>query len=74
MYRPGIDQSKSEQLHQHILLPAPTVIGADGVATDFGNTPNGILREPDEAVVDLSLSKSQKIALAERRRQRAVPG
>jgi hypothetical protein len=37
------------------------VIGADGVATDFGNTPNGILREPDEAVVDLSLAKSQKV-------------
>ncbi len=40
---------------------APPVIGDDGVATGFGDTPNGILREPDQAVVDLSLSKSQKI-------------
>jgi hypothetical protein len=40
---------------------APPVIGADGVATDFGNTPNGILREPDQADVDLSVSKSQPV-------------
>ena len=39
---------------------APAVIGDDGVATGFGNTPNGILREPDQVDVDLSLSKSQK--------------
>ena len=39
----------------------PAVIGDDGVATGFGNTPNGILREPDEAVIDLSLAKSQKL-------------
>ena len=37
---------------------APPVIGADGVATGFGNTPNGILREPDQADIDLSLSKT----------------
>ena len=37
------------------------MIGDDGVATGFGDTPNGILREPDQAVVDLSLSKTQKI-------------
>ncbi len=40
---------------------APAVIGDDGIATGFGDTPNGILREPDQAVVDLSLSKSQKL-------------
>jgi hypothetical protein len=40
---------------------APPVIGDDGVATGFGNTPNGILRDPDQAVVDLSLSKSVKV-------------
>jgi hypothetical protein len=37
---------------------APPVIGADGIATGFGDTPNGILRDPDQAVIDLSLSKS----------------
>jgi hypothetical protein len=40
---------------------APPVIGDDGIATGFGDTPNGILRDPYQAVVDLSLSKSQKI-------------
>ncbi|HEY4010950.1 MAG TPA: TonB-dependent receptor [Acidobacteriaceae bacterium] len=40
---------------------SPAVIGDDGVATGFGNTPNGILREPDQADVDLSLSKNQQV-------------
>jgi hypothetical protein len=40
----------------------PAVIGDDGVATGFGNTPNGILREPDQADVDLSLSKNQQVS------------
>jgi hypothetical protein len=40
---------------------APAVIGDDGIATGFGNTPNGILREPDQADVDLTLSKSQQV-------------
>jgi hypothetical protein len=40
---------------------APPVIGDDGIATGFGNTPNGILREPDEADVDFSLSKNQLV-------------
>jgi hypothetical protein len=33
----------------------------DPTATGFGNTPNGILREPDQADVDLSLSKNQLV-------------
>jgi hypothetical protein len=41
---------------------APAVIGADGVGTGFGNTPNGILREPDQSDVDLSLSKNQVVS------------
>jgi hypothetical protein len=40
---------------------APAVIGDDGIGTGFGNTPNGILREPDESDVDLTLSKTQKV-------------
>ena len=40
---------------------APPVIGADGIATGFGDTPNGILRDPDQAVIDLSLSKSTPV-------------
>jgi hypothetical protein len=40
---------------------APAVIGDDGVGTGFGNTPNGILREPAQADVDLSLSKTLQV-------------
>jgi hypothetical protein len=53
--------SISQRVNNYIntaCFTAPPVIGDDGVATGFGNTPNGILREPDQAVVDLSLSKS----------------
>jgi hypothetical protein len=42
-------------------LAAPAVIGADGVGTGFGDTPNGVLRGPGEADVDLSLSKNLKV-------------
>ena len=40
---------------------APAVIGDDGIGTGFGNTPNGILHEPDQADIDLSLSKTQLV-------------
>ncbi|MGA9668015.1 MAG: hypothetical protein WBQ94_02340 [Terracidiphilus sp.] len=40
---------------------APAVIGDDGIATGFGNTPNGILREPDQADIDLSVSKNVQV-------------
>ena len=56
--------SISQRVNNYIntaCFAAPPVIGDDGVATGFGNTPNGILREPDQAVIDLSLAKSQKV-------------
>jgi hypothetical protein len=56
--------SVSQRVNNYIntaCFTAPPVVGDDGVATGFGNTPNGILRDPYQAVVDLSLSKSQKI-------------
>ena len=71
-YAPGCNASKvsthgsvSQRVNNYIntaCFAAPPVIGADGVATGFGDTPNGILRDPYEAVVDLSLAKSQKIS------------
>jgi Carboxypeptidase regulatory-like domain/TonB dependent receptor len=70
-YAPGCNASKvstkgsvSQRVNNYIntaCFTAPPVIGDDGVATGFGDTPNGILREPYQAVVDLSLSKSQKL-------------
>jgi hypothetical protein len=56
--------SVSQRVNNYIntaCFAPPAVIGDDGVATAFGNTPNGILREPYQAVVDLSLAKSQKL-------------
>jgi hypothetical protein len=40
---------------------APAVIGDDGIAMGFGNTPNGILRYPDQTDVDISLSKNTQV-------------
>lgn len=42
-------------------VTTPAVIGDDGVATGFGNTPNGILKGPDQADIDLSLAKSLQV-------------
>jgi hypothetical protein len=42
-------------------LAAPAVVGDDGIATGFGNTPNGVLRGPAASNIDFSLSKSQKV-------------
>ncbi len=42
-------------------VTTPAVIGNDGVATDFGNTPNGILKGPGQADVDLSLAKNLQV-------------
>ena len=56
--------SISQRVNNYInasCFAAPPVIGADGVATGFGDTPNGILRNPDQFVIDLSLSKNQKV-------------
>jgi len=39
----------------------PAIIGDDGIGTGFGNTPHGILRDPDQADIDLSLSKSYAV-------------
>lgn len=56
--------STSSRVNNYIntsCFTAPPVIGDDGVATGFGDTPNGILHDPDQAVVDLALSKNQKL-------------
>ena len=40
---------------------APAVVGDDGIATGFGNTPNGILRYPDQTDIDISLAKNTAV-------------
>ncbi len=39
-------------------LSTPAVIGDDGIATDYGNTPNGVLRGVDQVNADISLGKT----------------
>jgi hypothetical protein len=39
-------------------LSTPEVVGDDGIALGFGNTPNGVLRTPDQVVADISLAKN----------------
>ena len=39
-------------------LTTPAVVGSDGKALGFGNTPNGVLRTPAQDVADISLAKS----------------
>jgi hypothetical protein len=57
----GSVSSRVDNYINKACFQGPAVIGADGVGTGFGNTPNGILREPDQADIDLSLSRSQKV-------------
>ncbi len=58
----GSVSSRVDNYINKACFQAPAVIGADGVATGFGNTPNGILREPDQSDIDLSLSKNQLVS------------
>ncbi len=56
--------SMSQRVNNYIntaCFTTPPVIGDDGIATGFGDTPNGILHDPDQAVIDLALSKNQKV-------------
>jgi Carboxypeptidase regulatory-like domain len=56
--------SPSHRVNNYIntaCFTAPAVIGDDGVARGFGNTPNGILREPDQVDVDLSFTKTFQV-------------
>ncbi len=39
-------------------LTTPAVIGDDGIATGYGNTPNGVLRGVDQVNADISLAKT----------------
>jgi hypothetical protein len=42
-------------------VPAVLNPSQDPTATGFGNTPNGVLRQPDQADIVLSLSKTQMV-------------
>lgn len=53
--------SVSQRVNNYInssCLTSPAIIGSDGLATDFGNTANGVLRGPGQFDIDFSLGKS----------------
>ncbi|HWR13465.1 MAG TPA: carboxypeptidase-like regulatory domain-containing protein [Terriglobales bacterium] len=58
---PGSVSSKVDNYINRSCLAAPAVIGSDGIGTDFGNTPIGILRGPGQFNIDLSLGKSFQV-------------
>ena len=53
----GSVTSKLKNYINTACFTTPPVIGADGIATDFGNTRPGIIHAPDQRNTDLSLIK-----------------
>jgi hypothetical protein len=61
----GTGGSVSDRVNNYInraCLTTPTVIGADGIGTDFGNTPIGLLHGPSQFNIDLSLNKTVPVS------------
>jgi hypothetical protein len=54
----GSLQSRRNGYVNTACLATPAIIGDDGIATDYGNTPNGVIRGVDQVVSDISLAKS----------------
>jgi hypothetical protein len=57
--------SASQRVNNYIntaCLTTPAVIGNDGVATGFGNVPNGILRGPGQINADISIIKAVQLS------------
>jgi hypothetical protein len=54
----GSVQSKLNNYFDLACFTTPPVIGADGMGTGFGNSATGIVNGPDQANLDLSLSKT----------------
>jgi hypothetical protein len=54
----GSVQSKLNDYFDTACFTAPPIIGTDGVGTAFGNSATGIVNGPDQANLDLSLSKT----------------
>jgi hypothetical protein len=54
----GTVQSKLNSYFDQACFTTPPIIGADGIGTAFGNSATGIVNGPDQANLDLSLSKT----------------
>ena len=55
---PGSVQSKLGNYFNRACFTTPPIIGADGIGTAFGDSATGIVNGPDQANLDLSLSKT----------------
>jgi TonB dependent receptor len=54
----GSVQSKLNHYFDTACFATPPIIGADGIGTAFGNSATGIVNGPDQANLDLSLTKT----------------
>ena len=54
-------KSKLNQYFNKPCFAKPSVIGADGVGTDFGNSATGIVDGPGQANLDLAISKTMNL-------------
>ncbi|MFZ0711385.1 MAG: TonB-dependent receptor [Terrimicrobiaceae bacterium] len=55
---PGSVQSKLSDYFNAACFTTPPIIGADGIGTAFGDSATGIVNGPDQANLDLSLTKT----------------
>ena len=55
---PGSVQSKLNNYFNAACFTTPPIIGADGIGTAFGDSATGIVNGPDQANLDLSLTKT----------------
>jgi hypothetical protein len=53
----GTVQSKLNNYFDKACFATPQIVGADGIGTAFGNSATGIVNGPDQANLDLSLTK-----------------
>jgi hypothetical protein len=53
----GTVQSKLNNYFDKACFATPPIIGADGIGTAFGDSATGIVNGPDQANLDLSLTK-----------------
>jgi hypothetical protein len=56
----GAVQSKLNQYFNRSCFTAPSVIGADGIGTAFGNSATGIVNGPGQADLDIAISRTAR--------------
>lgn len=57
----GSTESKLSQYFNKTCFTKPSVIGADGIGTGFGNSATGIVDGPGQANLDLAISKAMNL-------------